>query len=476
MAERQRRSKWQVHESTARALCQLTFLLCGMLPLGLCLYWSAQQFLPTYQRHQAKLWEQFLTSQLGVSVKVAAYESRAPERFALHEIRLNHPETGASIGRVRMAEVQRSDGKWAIRLSQPELEERELATAWRIAHDWFLCRPQTGSQAARLGMSELTIHTVQGNQRILRDVTTTLLPAAEATLLSIQFRPSAPDASSNSKGTDREYAKPVQCIVKRHHRAEGLKTEMQLRTGSVAVPCGLLADLTPWGGRLGTSATFTGTLDLELRSDSWRAMLTDGRLSNIEFGALTADSEVALSGTGEVNFEQLALSQQGIELASASGGIRNGKMAAGLFHALEKYLGVAVQGTNQVSLYGFDQLDFALHIRQPSLHFVCLMSDAQGLLAARGREQWNTPLPLENVVAALASCSAPSASSAANTGAEDTDAGKLPTTWLSKLALVWLPLGDPQWQAETEREARQTPQTTSGRLARAPATPPRTTP
>ncbi|MEZ6075691.1 MAG: hypothetical protein R3C56_08440 [Pirellulaceae bacterium] len=475
MAERQRRSKWQVHESTARALCQLTFVLCGLLPLGLCLYWSAQQFLPTYQRHQAKLWEQFLTSQLGVSVKVAAYESRAPERFALHEIRLNHPETGASIGRVRMAEVQRSDGKWAIRLTQPELEERELATAWRIAHDWFLCRPQTGSQAARLGMSELTIHTVQGKQRILREVTTTLLPAAEATLLNIQFRPSVPDASSDANGTDREYAKPVQWIVKRHHRAEGLKTEMQLRTGSVAVPCGLLADLTPWGGRLGTSATFTGTLDLELRSDSWRAMLTDGRLSNIEFGALTADSEATLSGIGEVFFEQLVLSQQGIELARASGEIRDGKMAASLFHALGKYLGVApVQGTNRVSVYGFDQLMFAADVRQPSLHWKCQMFDAHGLLASR--EQGDIPLPLENVVAALASCSTPSASIAANTGSEDTDAGKLPTTWLSKLALVWLPLGDPQWQAETELEARQTPQTTSGRLARAPAAAPRTTP
>lgn len=445
MAERQRRSKWQVHESTARALCQLTFVLGGMLPLGLCLYWSAQQFLPTYQRHQAMLWEQLLTSQLGVSVKVAAYESRAPERFALHEIRLDHPETGANIGRVRMAEVQRSDGKWAIRLTQPELEERELATAWKIVHDWFLCRPQTSSQAARVGMNELTIHTGQGKQRILREVTTTLLPAAEATLLNIQFRPSAPDATSDSSGTDGEKSKPVQWIVKRHHLAEGLKTEMQLRTGSVAVPCGLLADLTPWSGRLGARAMFTGTLDIELRSDSWRAVLTDGRLSGIEFGALTADSEATLSGTGELFFEQFVLSQQGIELAHGGGEIRNGKIAAGLFHALEKYLGVAVQGTNQVSVYGFDQLKFATHICKPNLHLWCEMSDAAGLLASR--DQWDTPLPLENVVAALASCSAPSVSDLADTGSTGSGSAVVPTTWLSKLALVWLPLGDPQWQA-----------------------------
>ena len=458
MAERQRRSKWQVHESTARALCQLTFVLCGMLPLGLCLFWSAQQFLPTYQRHQAKLWEQLLTSQLGVSVKVAAYESRAPERFALHEIRLNHPETGADIGRIRMAEVQRSDGKWAIRLTQPELEERELATAWKIAHDWFLCRPQTSSQAARVGMNDLTIHTSRGKQRILRDVTTTLLPAAEATLLNIQFRPSAPDINSNatsdSNSNDGEKSKPVQWIVKRHHRAEGLKTEMQLRTGSLAIPCGLLADLTPWGGRLGEHATFSGTLDVELRSDAWRAMLSEGRLSGIEFGSLTADSEATLSGIGDVLFEQLVLSDRGIEFARGSGEIRDGKMAAGLFHALEKYLGVAVQGTNQVSHYGFDQLSFGAQIRQPSLQLICQMSDAHGLLASR--EQWDNPVPLENVVAALASSSAqnlsaPSVSTAAHSDSVQSRPFGVPTNWLSKLALVWLPLGDPQWQAAQAR-------------------------
>lgn len=455
MAERQRRSTWQVHESTARALCQLAFVLFGLLPLGLCLYWSARQFLPTYQRHQARQWEQLLSTHLGVAVKVAAFESRAPGRFALHEIRLNHPETGANIGRVRLAEIERSDGKWAIRLTQPELEQSELASAWKIAHEWFLCRPQAASQAARLGMNELTIHSAGGGKRILRDVTATLLPASEATLLNVLFRPDGMLALAynssegmtpvDSNATDRlaEQAKPVQWIVKRHHRAEGLKTEMQLRTGATAVPCSLLAGISPWVGRLGAQAMFTGTLDLELRSDTWRAMLTDGSLSDLEFGQLTAESEAALSGTGHMSFNQLLVSQRGIELARGRGEIRAGKMAAGLFHALEKYLGVAVRGTNQVSAYGFDQFEFAIDIRQPSLHLWCQMSDAHGTLAARDKlEEWEKPLPLEYVVAALASCSA-----ADNSSTVDSELANVPTTWLSKLALVWLPLGDPQWQA-----------------------------
>ena len=126
-------------------------------------------------------------------------------------------------------------------------------------------------------MNELTIHSGGGSKRIVRDVTTTLLPAAEATLLSVQFRPElacrrpssddvAPDAAIASEG-QAEQAKAVQWIVKRHHRAEGLKTEMQLRTGSVPCSLRLAAGVTSWVGQLGAQAMFTGTLDLELRSE-----------------------------------------------------------------------------------------------------------------------------------------------------------------------------------------------------------------
>lgn len=433
MAERQRRSTWQVHESTARALCQLTFLLLGILPLALCLYWSAQQFLPTYQRQQAKQWEQWLTAHLGVSVTVAAYESRAPERFALHEIRLNHPETAAVIGRVRLAEIERREGKWAIRLTQPELEGSELPTAWRIAHDWFLCRPRPAAQAARVGMSELTIHTARGQKHTLRDLTMSLLPTPQATLLNIQFQPAGPLTATPAK-------KPMQLIVKRHHSADGLKTEMQLRTEAHDIPIGLLTGLAPWVERLGAEAKFSGTLDVDLRSDAWRVILAGGQFSKVDLAALTANADARLSGTGQVQFEQLVVSQRGIELAYGRGEVRDGSMAAGLFHSLGKYLGVTARETNQVSAYGFEQLEFAVHIRQPSLHLWAQMSDAQGLLAAR--QQWEQAVPLEHLVVALANCT-PTAATATQLG----ELASLPSTWLSKQALVWLPLGDPQWQA-----------------------------
>ncbi len=462
MAEWRKRPTWQLHESTARGLCQLAFVLLGILPLGCCLFFSGQQFLPTYQRQQALRWEQWLSSQLGVKVRVAAYESRAPGRFALHEIRLLHPETGALIGRARVAEAQRSQGKWAIRLTQPELEANELASAWRIAHDWFLCRPQTSSLAARVGASQLTIQSA-GQPHILHEVALSILPTAEATLLSLQFHPqsvarpssianAAVSASATQISSQEKGPQPAQWIVKRLHKQSGLKTEMQLRSGAAAIPCGLLAQSIPWLDKLGSQATFAGNMDIELHDSDWCVKIAAGRLAGVELSELTGQSDAAISGRGELQLEQFAISQAGIEWIRGRALIESGQMTAGLFHALGKYLGVSLREMNEVQAYGFDRCEFAFDIRQPNLYLCCQLDDAHGPLAARSMPQWEQPLPIENIVAALASCSS-GPLPRANENATDhqlltgSAPAQLPTTWLSKQALVWLPLGDPKWQA-----------------------------
>ncbi len=434
MADRQRRTNWQVHESTARALCRGAFVGLGLLPLALCLLWSAQVFLPTYQRQQASRWEQLLSAQIGVPLKIAAVESLAPQRFALHEIRLLHPETNVEIGRARRADVERTGGKWVVSLSEPELEGAELATSWKAFHDWFLCRPRHAAHAAWVGISELTIHEATG-PRTLSDLSLDLLPGLDATLMSIQFHHGM-DQSQSPKSDNAPPPKLSQLIIKRHHRHEGLKTEMQLRTGASELACSLLAPLSPLVSRLGKEATFSGTIDFDRSGDEWRMRMTNGRLSHIELSRLTADSEAAISGQGDVLFQKLVVAQSGIEAVRGSGEILSGKMTQGFFHACGEHLKVALRETNQVSSYGFDRCEFAIDLHEPSLHFVCAMSDALGLLAERGAERWEEPLPLVNIIAALQS-SAPSSGSPSG----------LPATWLAKQALLWLPLGDEQSRA-----------------------------
>jgi hypothetical protein len=427
----------RLHESTARALCRLVFVAFGLVPLGICLVWSVQVFLPKYQRQQASRWEQLLHTQFGGHLTIAAVEALAPQRFALHEIRLLHPETKLELGRVRRADVERVEGKWKVTLTAPELEGAQLATTWKEFHDWFLCRPRQAGHAAWIGMDELTIHSSAGPSRFT-ELSLELLPGAEATVLSIQFRHTPVDSTGTEPSSETS-PKLSQFIVKRHHRPEQLRTELQLRTGSSQLACAHFAALHPILGRLGNKAHFAGTIDWNLQREKWQLRVTQGRFTGVDMAQLTADTEASISGEADVLLEQFSLGQVGIEAVRGRGEILAGKMTQGFFHSFGKHLGVALRDTNQVSAYGFDRCEFALDLREPNLHWYLAMNDALGPLAARGAELWQQPVPLVNVVAAIQSCTevAPVAGS---------QRSELPVTWLAKQALLWLPLGDEQSQ------------------------------
>lgn len=463
MADRQSRSKWRVHESTTRALCRFAFVALGLLPLALCLVWSAQEFLPTYQRQQSSRWEQLLSSQIGAQLKIAAVESLAPQRYALHEVRLLHPETSVELGRARRADIERSGGKWIVKLTEPELEGADLATTWNSFHDWFLCRPRSAAHAAWVGMDQLTIHEASG-PRILYDLTLNLLPGMDASVLSILFRPQPNNSfggATDNSSAENEKPKLSELIVKRKHQTAGPTTQMQLRTGESQLACSLLLPLSPVVNRLGDQATFSGTIDLDIGRGAWRIRITNGLFGNVDMAQLTLDTEAAMSGQGWVQFENLIATHAGLEAARGAGIISTGKMTQALFHAFGKHLGVKLRETNQVSSYGFDDCKFSFELREPNLQLVCSMSDALGPLAERPEAHWPQSLPLENIIFALQSCTV--ASTTANQGSgqpSDQAASRLPATRLAKQALVWLPLGDEQSraaQAQLRLSAIQSP-------------------
>lgn len=465
MAERHRRIIPHLHEVTARALCRMAFMLLGLLPLGICLVWSAQVFLPQYQRQQADRWEQLLEGQFGWRLKIAAVEALAPQRLALHEIRLLDPETSVELGRLRRAEIERVGGKWKISVSGAELEGAELGRTWQAFHDWFLCRPRQAAHAATISFPELAIHHSDGPTK-LSDLTMELLPSAEATLLSIQFRhDQLPIASSDAAAGDADQSqssgKLSQFIVKRQHRPDALRTEMQLRTGRNWLACAPWAGWLPVLGRWGPAAHFAGTADWEVTRSSWRVRLAESRLSGVDLERLTSGTEAGISGQAELYIEQLVVSSQGLEGLRGRGELRAGQIAGELFHALGSYLGVALRDTNRVSAYGFDRCDLAFDVRESSLHLYCQASDALGILAARGEPAWPEPLPLVNVIAALHSCAvkqSPVVQASYQRGEtlgqdEHTGEGgpaaaveRWPSTWLAKQAWLWLPLGDEQTQ------------------------------
>ncbi len=448
MAEKQSRMIWRVHETTARGLCRLTFVLLGIVPLGLCLLWCAQQFLPSYQNQQIRVWEQLLSSKLGMRVKIAAFEARAPQRFALHEVRLTHLETGEPLGEVRLVEVRRAVGKWNIQLTKPRLNADKAQLTWRLVHDWLLCRPQSSADAALVEMDELAIYDTRSASS-LHQVTVTLLPTEVATFASSKF-------FSDPKLGALARSQPTQLIVKRHHRQSELRTEMQLRTGSNPLPCSLAGRFISEFAWLGESARFSGTVNVEMREQAWRAVMTEGKFENIDLSRLSGGSAIAVSGIGQIELKPLVINQSGLELAYGSGVVSSGKMPQRLFQAFGKHFGVQLRPTNPVTFYAFDTFGFSLHVSEPKLHFCCNMSDALGLLALRDQEKWTEALSLDRIVSALSDCSNQS------TSADIGGTANLPASWLAKQALVWLPLGKEHPAASAEALRLSSNQTPSG--------------
>ena len=451
MAERRSQFQWHLHESTARGLCRWGFMVFGLAPLVVCLVWSLQVFWPVYQRQQAGRWEQFLSSQLGAQLKIAAVETLAPQRFALHELRLLHPETGVELARARRAEVHRGGGKWQVRLSEAELEGGQLATTLAAFHDWCLCRPKHVAHATRVEISQVTVHHA-GQMQILQQVTCDLLPGSQSTALTVKFQaadhpgPAHPQAASLEQASgSQENAAAVagaddlgRLLVKRYHLADGLKTELQLQTGSNGLAAWLLSPLSPVFAGLGESATLAGGLSMQASGRQWQLAMTQVRLLDLDLQRLTGDSVLAVSGNGSVLLEELLVGDGGLEAVRGRGEFRDGKMTPEVFYACGRYLGVIPRETNRVSFYWFDRCDVAFDLRQPNLHLFCALQDALGVLAARGQEQWQEPLPLENVVAALQSCAAAPRSA---------EGSGLAASWLAKQALLWLPLGEEQVEA-----------------------------
>jgi hypothetical protein len=265
-----------------------------------------------------------------------------------------------------------------------------------------------------------------------------MIPTADAVLVNIGFElANAP--SSRPIAPAKKESKHAQLIIKRQHGRDTPRTEMQLRTGANPLPCSLVAGLFPTVERLGSEARFAGVLELDISGEAWQARVNDGSFTDIDFGRLTQGTGASVSGQGEVLFfEQAILTRQRLEYARGGGVMRHGQLSPQLFAALGEHLGVELRSTNPVSSYGFDQLKFAFEIGHSRLQLAGQMEDAQGPLAVRDESKWNESLPLERVVAALADC--------CSSGAASNELQPVSASWLSRQAIVWLPLGEKQLQ------------------------------
>lgn len=433
MAGGRRQFGYALHESTQRGLCRLVFVLLGLGPLGVCCVFSAAQFVPYYQRLRAARCEQWLSSQIGVDVEVAALENKTPARFALHGVRLVHPETRATIGRVPLIEVEMLRGQWSIQLTRPELEGRQLSAAWRIVHDWFLCRPKRYTHVASIGMDGLTI---RGSSEVdaFAEVAVKLLPARDALLLEVNFRLANSEAAANPKSSKTPFS---QLSIRRNHRENQLMTDLQLRANS-PLPCWLVDGLLPSARKLGDYATFQGSVGFQMSGAAWHAELGEAHFQQVDFGRLSQDSGVAVSGMGTLYLNSAVLAQRRLEFALGTVMLGPGRIGTRLLTAMGQHLDIEVRSNGSASVHAFDAAAVSIQIEPAGVKIAgrlaadALLTDSLGAIAERSQKKWEERISVAKIAEAFQAGASPNSSNSAQ-------AHSAP----ARYALQWLPLENP---------------------------------
>ena len=436
MAGRRQQFGYQLHESTRRALCRLAFVLLGLAPLLFCLSLCVAEFLPSHHRWRAARWENWLSSQLGITVDVSSVENLSPDRYALHGVRLIHPETNATLGRAIKVDIVSTQGKWHVRLEGTELESRDLAAAWKMTHDWILCRPALHSKPVVLNMDKLTIHGLT-QETMLTNITMQSSPQAESLQLDVNFHlAQASDGQRSRTLAAAMEQTPSRVTIRRNHQASRLSTVIELDTAT-PLPCSALSSLIPAIDRLGGATTFTGYLQLELLADSWTSSLSKAEFQHIDFAQLTRNTHANITGMGTIRVDEAQLKKQRIEYAHVTANVELGRINNEFLQAMGRYLDVDIReaGSETVADQAFDRANASMWIHPQGLALVGEIRDQSGSLAARPENKWNMEniLALERIVDVLN-----------------------PSTSTARSAFAWLPIESPATQTASRDSLSRT--------------------
>ena len=279
-----------MHERTQRAVARLLFAFACALPTAITSLVILVTYTPWYQSWLRDRVAQELSDRTGLLVHVDQLEYPAPGTLRLTGVRLVEPETGAEVARVRVVTWATTGDRIAVRLSQPELQSARLAYAWRLVHDRFLCQPQSTKTPIRIAADDLTIHSQSGSTT-LREVATWLRPVESGVEASLKCLPA--NSSTTVMPLDAD-AFTVRVVRSRSGKEAG--TEWTLSTGNVPLVCSALADYFPAMKRLGSEATFAGTMKWRVTDTHWDLDLGGSTFENVELSQLLRGTPYRMTG------------------------------------------------------------------------------------------------------------------------------------------------------------------------------------
>lgn len=425
MASKQAR---KLHESTSRGLCQLAFLLFAVAPLFLCLALCLAQYLPFYQSYLKSRWESHLGDLTGLMVHVSAVETHSPSRTILHGVVVKNPETGKSIVRTEIAQVDQYRGQCLVKLQRADIETRRVANAWEYVNKAFLQRMLQQSHAGRIFIDQVSFNC--GHiKHAARELDLRVIPKASenATMLSMTLIPEVPaglagfavqQEPSSVQDSDR-----ISVILKRIHDPESPTTDTRIASGAYKLPGSLLREFVPAVQRLGPEAAFAGTVNFHQKDSGWRLevkrrVTADGTLlesascEGVDFAALSWQAPQELTGTGKIGIYEAVLSSDGLETVEGFGIVNEGRIATDVLLGAKSFLNtqlVPAVATNQLPDISFKVGYCKFHVTENAIQVqgyepwggVLLWDANDNALAQIPTEHANNALPLRHLIAVL---------------------------------------------------------------------------
>jgi len=285
----------------------MVFVLFAFLPLvGMAAY-SLVRRTPWYESYQNQLWQQRISDNLGVSVRFSSIEFPSPEHFRAHDLVCVHPETNREILKIKRVDAAMDQTGWTVDLVTPTLNGPEIQSAMQVVHDWFLCRPQKSASLLKLSVPEISVFDGVSNT-LFKNVEVGVKPTESISTLLVKF---------SIEGQQFSNPKPAYLKVEREHMLESPRTNWEVVSDDIAIPCRVLGKRFPALSSLGQNASFRGTMRQTQDDLHWNAKIS-GVFDSVDLGMLTSPIGAPVRGLANLKVGCALLCDGRLDLARGS--------------------------------------------------------------------------------------------------------------------------------------------------------------